>query len=815
MGEGPLADFVDLVRRATGHVPYPYQTRLALEGFPEVLAVPTGSGKTLAAVLPWLFRRRLHPDAGVRASTARRLVFVLPMRVLVEQTTKSIEGWFDALGAAAADVQVATLLGGEPRTAPWRMAPESDMVIIGTLDMVMSRAINRGYGESRFVWPVDFGLLNSDCHYVFDEVQLMGPALATSRQLDGLRRALGTATPCTSMWMSATVSERDLATVDAPTIGARIELSSQDLTGALGGRTRAGKRVERWTLGGDPTRYAAEVAERLCARHRAGTLTILVANTVRTARQFHSAIVKHGTEADVVLLHSRFRPPDRRARVDAALRPVDADGPGRIIVSTQVIEAGVDLSATLLVTEAAPWPSIVQRAGRCNRDGSAVDAVLAWLEPPRPEPYAMIDLDRTIEELTALEGQVCTPSSLGAVQVDVRPEIRPILRRRDLLELFDTLPDLSGNDLDVSRFIREADDLDVSVAWWDIPDSGIDAKQPLPGRDERCPVPLRDLRDHVKKRELRPWMFDPLDSTWRRCRAQDLRPGVVIVLPVDAGGYDPLVGWAEDAPGPVPPVQEPEPELMDDRAMDDDPASFRAGHWVPLVTHLADVERELRALIDQLAVEGLTAPMLEAAVSAARLHDIGKAHEVFQTMLRRSAIDDEDRVTLPPEGVVLAKSKSGRGPRPERRFFRHELASALALLDAGSIALDEVDERDLAVYLVAAHHGRVRMGFRPLPGESPEAGRPVALGIHDGEVLPAVEVPGGVVPESFLHLKPMELGSGDGRPSWAAMALTLRDRADLGPFRLAWLEAVVRIADWRASAGPTIERDTSAEEAGR
>ena len=38
-----------------------------------------------------------------------------------------------------------------------------------------------------------------------------------------------------------------------------------------------------------------------------------------------------------------------------------------IVVATQVIEAGVDIDSSVLITEAAPWPSICQRSGRCNR----------------------------------------------------------------------------------------------------------------------------------------------------------------------------------------------------------------------------------------------------------------------------------------------------------------------------------------------------------------------------------------------------------------------------------------------------------------
>ena len=41
--------------------------------------------------------------------------------------------------------------------------------------MLLSRALNRGYAASRARWPVQFGLVNNDCCWVLDEVQLMGP----------------------------------------------------------------------------------------------------------------------------------------------------------------------------------------------------------------------------------------------------------------------------------------------------------------------------------------------------------------------------------------------------------------------------------------------------------------------------------------------------------------------------------------------------------------------------------------------------------------------------------------------------------------
>jgi len=48
---------------------------------------------------------------------------------------------------------------------------------------------------SRFRWPVSLGLLNNDCLWVMDEVQLMGAGLTTTAQLQAFRDRLGTLLP--------------------------------------------------------------------------------------------------------------------------------------------------------------------------------------------------------------------------------------------------------------------------------------------------------------------------------------------------------------------------------------------------------------------------------------------------------------------------------------------------------------------------------------------------------------------------------------------------------------------------------------------
>jgi len=189
------------------------------------------------------------------------------------------------------------------------------------------------------------------------------------------------------------------------------------------------------------------------------------------------------------------------------------------------------------------------------------------------------------------------------------------------------------------------------------------------------------------------------------------------------------------------------------------------------------------------ALQGLEPEELEALLLAARWHDAGKAHPVFQARLTAGLAEDDPR-----RATTWAKVPEGAcGGSAERPHFRHELASALAALQTGL--------PDLAAYLAAAHHGKVRASIRSMPGErSPEGqpNAPFARGIFGGDALPTTDLGSGVVMrETELSLAVMEMGESEEGASWVARVLALREQ--LGPFRLAYLEALLRIADWRAS----------------
>jgi CRISPR-associated endonuclease/helicase Cas3 len=806
--------FDEFFATATGVRPFPFQRRLGLEDWPSILNVPTGLGKTAATVLAWAYKRR----AG-DATTPRRLVYCLPMRVLVEQVRDNTVLYLHRLGLLAGTATVVTengrervseykpswkepgkiavtvLMGGEEAES-WDRHPESDAIIIGTQDMLLSRALNRGYGMSRYRWPIHFGLLNSDALWVIDEVQLFGSGLATTTQLQGFRESLGTLGPARTLWVSATVSPDWLRTVDftPPLSGAQVTAidKTDEANAGVSARINARKKLHKSKA---VVGVIAPLAKEILANHQPSTRTLVVTNTVKRAVETLKALAVRKPKADLVLIHSRFRPRERAAAVQSLLR--DPGPGGTIVVSTQVVEAGVDVSARTLFTEACPWASFVQRVGRCNRSGEFAEADVFWVGLPEGEKAAAsVSPPYAPEDITEANGTVDELKDVGPNSLKGRePNFQhgQVLRRKDLVELFDTTQDLAGYDVDISRFIRSVSETDVRVFWRDIPADGPSADEPPPSREELCPAPLHEVRKLVEEKKIAAWCSDHLEGGWMRTWADSLFPGMTLMLASEDGRYG-QNGWDAESREPVPAAQTGKAKSGNDYDSDE----WVDSPWDSVNGHTAKVMSVLSEVLGYLPHASRWSANLREAVT---WHDTGKAHPSFQAKL------------IPGKPELAAHFPVAKAPRASwrrdslpakptvadlrRRHFRHELVSALLALANG--------KDDLVAYLVAAHHGKVRLSIRSMPGESRPEGESIrfARGVWDGDKIPAISLGEGLDLEALsVSLDLMELGQReDGTPSWAARAIGLRDSYEIGPFSLAFLEALVRAADERGSGG--------------
>lgn len=916
--------FEDFFRLATKTFsPYGWQLQLALDGLPDVLPVPTGLGKT-EVVLAWAWRLLVDEKPE-----PLHLVVCLPMRSLVTQTVQRLRGYFGALKAAKSevDVPVHQLMGGAIDD-DWVGQPDKPWVLVGTQDQLLSRALNRGYAMSRFEWPVHFGLLNNDCRWIIDEVQLMGPGLWTTSQLDWMRRKrFPSLKPCLTTWMSATVGTSFLSTTDR--VREALSEPSQEqvqferrLKTALDGDKslqwwRDAKRPLAWwqpaaveqPMTGDVAKGGAPkpvppvavtpdaIAASVKAQHVAGSLSLVICNTVDMARAVYAALssVDHR-----VLLTSRFRRGDR-ARHEQRVIDFDArckggrlpeHDPGLICVSTQVIEAGVDISAHRLYTELAPWPSMLQRLGRLNRRGGDQEA-RAWVwewpkeggnkKAGRIGPYeaadlvlakGLVDAYSELSEEFSFSKAIAelNTSKLGDVTRALQPKPSPLPRALDVHGLFSTERDVHGGFTDVSAFVRGTDpDLDVTVFWrdWsgDSPPRGDDLDGPLlePAK-EGCPVSFVRVQAMLESGKGRAWLWDDEAERWERVNHRDIRPGMLVMLKRDVGGYDETEGWTGDKSNVLAEVQRAGrgATLRDD-------AWTEVGYWSKLEDHLGDARREAEELCSALTLTGDTRT---AVVEAAGLHDLGKAHPQWQAALPdRSGIPDallaksprvvaadvvgdvsgtraefarlrararelpeqarrrgrEDVVRLRwaiDDKLSDAELKSLRavtgvrwaGHLQFRPGLRHEVASALAMWRKYSNS-ETKPYPALAVYLAATHHGKARTVMRSTTGEGDDVfgvrSEPSALKVDNEEW-----------PLDFSIAKDGADGRWDGDEfvltghGWTGLVADLlgpwrpEEKCDvgvvpegeprhLGPFALAYLEALVRIADWRASAHPS------------
>jgi|GEM_PF-6554529 len=103
---------------------------------------------------------------------------------------------------------------------------------------------------------------------------------------------------------------------------------------------------------------------------RGNKKVLVVTNTVKNARDIYEEVckeIKIEERNNVCLLHSLFTVNDREEKEKEL--ETKCEEKGKILISTQVIEVGIDIDYNVLYTEEAPPDALIQRFGRINRHG--------------------------------------------------------------------------------------------------------------------------------------------------------------------------------------------------------------------------------------------------------------------------------------------------------------------------------------------------------------------------------------------------------------------------------------------------------------
>lgn len=727
--------YEDFFKKLTGYKSYPWQSQFAQWDGQKIAVVnlPTGTGKEFGATIPWLYG---HYQ---RQTVPNRLIYCLPTRSLVDQVYNNIyrlvEIFEDLTQKSSLTTDHVYCLKGGKIEQGYEDQLTQPAILIGTQDQLLSRALNRGYTVAWAQRPKYAGAVNNDCRWVLDETQLMGVGYTTAVKLHQLRQQLGVFGKGELVLMSATQNLEPLKALSYTLY----ELSEEDRqeNTYLGQKLRKQKPLEKAEVSS-----VEEIAQLVLENHHSQQLTLVVLNTVKRAREVGDYLKQLTDSVPILTIHSRFLGFDRN-RLQEKLYNFQG-----IVVATQVVEAGVDLDASTLITELCPWSSLVQRVGRCGRTNLEQVSQVFWLDWQvnwSPLPYEQKDCKETKEKLSSLSDVGLL--SLLEVELPHRKLPKRKLGKEEIEQFFTTHPQLRSTTYNTEKYVRDAHSYTARVFWAD------ELPKTIPHQTYLCPVPVNDLNKFLQEPQIQPYIWG--EDKWEKKPKVEI--GDVVCLPYSAGGYSHELGWTGNQNDSPTPYSLTTPTLFDNERS--------SKYWVSLKTHAGDAAFYMEQYASTLQRLGVTGDDINQLIQCARWHDWGKAHQIWQNFAQANT-------------EIVAKSPQTKHPSI-LKGFRHELASALAARQQGASFL--------AQYLIAAHHGKVRSTLVESDGYcDPNCLRGVELGSQ----LPSVEL-------GDESLETLSLDYPD-RKVWEDQVFD-ELLEEWGVFKLLYLETLIRNADVAAS----------------
>lgn len=673
-----MDDFERAFSALTGREPYRWQRRafrLLVEGKWEdlrSLSLPTGVGKTS------LIACFLLAQAFAKARLPRRIVWIVNRRTVVDQATAVAEGILRKLADAPElqevrkrlstlsgdrwperPVAVSTLRGERADNGEWAIDPSRPAILVGTVDMIGSRLLFRGYGCGRWRRPQHAGLLGIDSFVVLDEAHLEPAFDALLNSIEEFQAVAGDRSlPPT--WIC-----RASATLRTSSSSAFSLIQEDREDERLGAKLKRPKPIEVVQARSLP-KTLVDQALRLGRQSGKSRILVFVENP-ETAAAVAREIGAHAKERTLLLtgeLRGKERDglPENRI-YQAFARPERPQlAQSVFLVATSAGEVGADLYGDHGVCDLTTAESMLQRLGRIGRSGETAPASIVVVTDAKamknPRRAATLDyLENTLNHNASLD------------RIALSPPHAECFREAPLLASLDriTLDALAATSV---RLPPHAIDLDVylhGVEPSGAPECYVAWREDVQPLSESAPEEIEEVLDFypVRPAEMLRTTVDRLRRALAGCKGglrclvqymdgsvesplviEDLRDpaklslrGALVLLPTEAKVLDPEHGCLLYETEKAPPV-------LDAPVVD---AADEGGERCRYLLRGADGEWRMRRLAG--GEEVVSVSSLREAYKKASASLPGSQRKI----LRLSSGDDADERVL----LYLARSAAG------------------------------------------------------------------------------------------------------------------------------------------------------------
>ena len=314
------------------------------------MTLPTGMGKTLCSLNWALHHAKVH-------SNIKRIVIVLPFLSIIDQTAKELKSIFKDHDVILEHHSNVIYEGKESEEeyyckGPKQLATENwDYPIVVTTTVQFFESL---FSNQRSKCRKLHNL--QDSIVIFDEIQTLPVHLAecTMKMLNDMLHLCR----CSILFCTAT----------QPNFQTRSDFKGIDHIVPLVENPMAifaaTKRVEYYPIADYEVQSIDSIAQKVCEEKES---VLIVCNTKKKAKALFDSIKEKGN-MQVLHLSTNMCQKHRMAVIDKVKSKLK-NGEKLILCSTQLIEAGVDMDFPIVFRELAPLESIIQSAGRCNREG--------------------------------------------------------------------------------------------------------------------------------------------------------------------------------------------------------------------------------------------------------------------------------------------------------------------------------------------------------------------------------------------------------------------------------------------------------------